>query len=141
TNLLANDLDARRLRQQTFTLSEFLVKRAPDYPKRELKRRAMVHGHCHQKAVMGMECEEEILKRLGLQVEVLDAGCCGMAGAFGFEKDHYDISVKCGERVLLPKVRQTEPEVLIITNGFSCHEQIVQRSDRRPLHLAEVLHL
>ena len=141
TNLLANDQDAQRLRQQTFTLGEFIAKYAPEYPRKELKRHAIVHGHCHQKSILGMDCEEEILKRLALQYEMLDAGCCGMAGAFGFEKEHYDISVKCGERVLLPKVRQTDHDTLIITNGFSCHEQILQLGARPGLHLAEVLHL
>src|SRR5439155_1888213 len=141
TNLLPNDPHAQRLRQQTFTLSEFIAKHAPDYPKKQLKRHALVHGHCHHKAIMGMDCEEEILRRLGLRYELLDAGCCGMAGAFGFEKEHYDVSVKCGERVLLPKVRQTDHDTLIITNGFSCHEQILQLADRPSLHLAEVLHL
>ena len=141
TNLLPNDQDAQRLRKQTFTLSEFIAKHAPNYPTKQLKRHAIVHGHCHQKAIIGMDCEEEILQRLGLQYEMLDAGCCGMAGAFGFEKEHYDVSVKCGERVLLPKVRQTDHDTLIITNGFSCHEQILQLGARPALHLAEVLHL
>jgi Fe-S oxidoreductase len=71
---------------------------------------------------------------------VLDSGCCGMAGAFGFEKgDHYDVSIKCGERVLLPEVRKADAETLIVTNGFSCREQISQTTDRKALHIAQVL--
>jgi len=141
TNLLPNDPDAQRLRQQTFALSEFIAKRAQDYPRNQLNRPALVHGHCHHHAILGFDCEEEILRRLGLEYELPDSGCCGMAGAFGFEKDHYDVSVKCGERVLLPAVRKISEETLIITNGFSCHEQILQLSGRQALHLAQVLQL
>jgi hypothetical protein len=91
---------------------------------------------------MGLGGETEMLKRLGLDFKVLDSGCCGMAGAFGFEKgEHYRVSVKCGERVLLPAVREADKETLIITNGFSCHEQIKQLGNRHALHLAEVLRL
>ena len=83
-----------------------------------------------------------MLKRLGLEVETPESGCCGMAGAFGFEKgEHYDVSIKCGERNLLPAVRRTEADKLVIVSGFSCHEQIVQQTDRKPLHIAEILHL
>jgi FAD/FMN-containing dehydrogenase/Fe-S oxidoreductase len=142
TNLFPNGQDAQRLRKQTFLLSEFLVRHAPDYPKRELERKALVHAHCHHRAVMGMKDEIEVLKRLGLNFRLLDSGCCGMAGAFGFEKgDHYQVSVKCGERVLLPEVRRTDLDTLLITNGFSCHEQILQQTGREALHLADVLKL
>ena len=140
TNLFPNDQNAQRLRKQTFLLSEFLVRHAGEYPKRELENKALVHAHCHHRAVMGVKDELEILKRLGLQFQLLDSGCCGMAGAFGFEKgEHYEVSVKCGERVLLPAVRKTPPDTLLMTNGFSCHEQILQQSNRKALHLAEVL--
>lgn len=140
TNLYPNDLNAQRLKLQTFLLSEFLVKYAPEYPKRELMRKALVHAHCHHRAVMGTKDEVEILRRLGLDFELLDSGCCGMAGAFGFEKgEHYEVSVKCGERVLLPEVRKADTDTLVMTDGFSCHEQIRQRSGRQALHLAEVL--
>jgi hypothetical protein len=84
----------------------------------------------------------EVLKRLGLDFEVLDAGCCGMAGAFGFEQgDHYDVSTRAGERVLLPAVRQAAADTLIIADGFSCREQIHQGTGRGTLHLAEALAL
>ncbi len=139
-NLLPNE-DARRLAQQTYLLSEFIDQKMPGYPLPQLRRRALVHGHCHHKAIMKMTAEEKVLRRLGLDFEMLDAGCCGMAGAFGFEREHYDISVGCGERVLLPRVRAAGPETLILANGFSCHEQIRQLSGRRPLHLAQVLEM
>jgi len=79
------------------------------------------------------------MKNIGLDYTVLDSGCCGMAGAFGFEKAHYDVSIACGERVLLPSVRKAAPDTLIVTNGFSCREQIWQTTNRRALHVAQVL--
>jgi hypothetical protein len=79
---------------------------------------------------------------MGLDVEHPDSGCCGMAGAFGFEKgEKYEISVRAGERVLLPKVREAAADTLIIADGFSCREQIAQSTNRRALHLAQVLRL
>ncbi|HEX8898132.1 MAG TPA: hypothetical protein VF751_05500, partial [Chthoniobacterales bacterium] len=70
-----------------------------------------------------------------------DSGCCGMAGAFGFEKDHYDVSIACGERVLLPKVREAAKDTLVIADGFSCREQIRQTTGRRALHTAQVMQM
>jgi Fe-S oxidoreductase len=78
---------------------------------------------------------------MGLDYQILDSGCCGMAGAFGFEPDHYDISIRVGEQVLLPAVRAAAPDTLIITDGFSCREQIAQTTDRRTLHLAQVMQM
>jgi Fe-S oxidoreductase len=84
---------------------------------------------------------EAILREMGLEVSVPDSGCCGMAGAFGFEKNHYDVSIRCGERVLLPAVRAAERSTLLVANGFSCREQIAHMTDRRALHLAGVLQM
>ncbi|HEU5226837.1 MAG TPA: FAD-binding and (Fe-S)-binding domain-containing protein [Ktedonobacteraceae bacterium] len=147
-NLFPHDEDAKRLSKQTFLLSEFLLKEGWEPPQQEgaqnkplQQQTALVHGHCHHKAIMGMSAEEAVLEKLGLHFKVLDSGCCGMAGAFGFEKQHYDVSIKAGERVLLPAVRQASGETLIIANGFSCREQIAQTTDRRALHLAEVLQM
>jgi FAD/FMN-containing dehydrogenase/Fe-S oxidoreductase len=140
-NLFPNDENARRLSKQTFLLSEFLLKKAPHYQLPTLHRKAIVQGHCHHKAIAGMSTEVAILCKLGLDVEIPEAGCCGMAGAFGFEKEHYDISLKCGERALLPAVRGATDDTLIIANGFSCQEQIEQGTARQPLHLAQVLQM
>jgi len=140
-NFMPNDLDARRLSQQTFLLSEFLEKRVKDYQPPQLRRQALVHAHCHHHAVMKMTDEEKILKKTGLDYELLNSGCCGMAGGFGFEKEHYDVSIKVGERVLLPAVRKAERETIVIADGFSCREQIAQSTDRRALHLAQVLQM
>jgi len=140
-NFFPNDENAWRLSKQTFLLSEFLATKVPDFHPPKLHRKALVHGHCHQKAIMRMKADEEVLKKLGLDFEILDSGCCGMAGAFGFEKEHYDVSIKCGERVLLPAVRSAASDTLIIANGFSCQEQIAQTTERRALHLAQVIQM
>ena len=138
--LFPNDRDAKRLNKQTFLLSEFLVKHAADFELPKLHRKALVHGHCHHKSLMKMTDEEEILERMEIECEMPDSGCCGMAGAFGFEKgEHYDVSIKCGERILLPETRKIAKDTLVITNGFSCREQISQTTDRNGLHLAQVI--
>jgi Fe-S oxidoreductase len=141
TNLFPNDENAQRLKKQAFLLSEFLEKHVKNYQWPQLHRQAVLHGHCHQKSVMGMSAEEAVLKKLGLDFVQLDSGCCGMAGAFGFEKAHYDVSIKCGERVLLPAVRNASSDTLIIADGFSCREQIAQTTDRQALHLAQVIQM
>ena len=140
-SLIPHNEDAKRLSQQTFMLSEFIDQKMPDYSLPKLVRRALVHGHCHHKALMKLTAEERVLQRLGLDYEVPESGCCGMAGAFGFEKDHYDVSMGCGERVLLPKVRAAAADELVVANGFSCRKQIELTTSRRALHLAHVLDL
>jgi Fe-S oxidoreductase len=138
-NLLADDHDARRFAGQCLTLGEFLEREAPAFSLPKIGRRALVHGHCHQKAVIGMDSDVRVLGRLGLDYQVLDAGCCGMAGAFGFEADKHEVSMQIGERVLLPAVRGAGEDALVLTDGFSCREQIAQGAGRRALHLAEVI--
>ena len=141
TNLFPHDEQAKRLKKQVFVLSEFLERGQWRGPASPLQRKAVVHMHCHHKAIMRTVPEEAVLKKLGLDYTVLDSGCCGMAGAFGFDKNNYDVSIKCGERVLLPAVRNADKDTLIIADGFSCREQIAQTTDRRGLHLAQVIQL
>ena len=137
-NLFPNDPRAAQLARQTYSLGEFLVQRAPQYAPPSLAGRSLLlHGHCHQKT--SMQEELSLLTRTGATVQTLDSGCCGMAGPFGFEKDKYEVSINLAERVLLPAVRAAENETVIVTNGFSCREQIAQMSPRRAVHLAEVL--
>jgi Fe-S oxidoreductase len=138
-NLFPRDENAKRLAAQTYLLGQFLQQKAPDYDLPKLNTKALVHGHCHHKSIFKMDDDEAVLGRMGIDYTMPETGCCGMAGAFGFEKGHYDISIKCGERVLLPAIRQTEPNQLIITDGFSCHEQISQTTGRHALHLAQVV--
>jgi Fe-S oxidoreductase/FAD/FMN-containing dehydrogenase len=141
-NLLPSNDDAKRLRDQTFVLTEFLAHKAPSFSVPPLRRRALVHGHCHHKSVLDFSCETDVIDKLGLEYDVPDSGCCGMAGAFGFEKgERYDVSIACGERVLLPAVRQAAEDTLIVADGFSCREQIAQTTDRRAIHIADVIKL
>jgi FAD/FMN-containing dehydrogenase/Fe-S oxidoreductase len=139
-NLLPKDPRAIRLSQQTIMLSEALMQSPGDWrPPRLNGSRLVVHGHCHQKAVLKMNDELILLRSTGAQVELLDSGCCGMAGSFGFERDKYDVSQKLAERVLLPTLRNIPEDTIVISNGFSCREQIRQSSKRLAVHLAEVL--
>jgi FAD/FMN-containing dehydrogenase/Fe-S oxidoreductase len=140
-NLFPSDPRASRLRSQTFLLSEFLEHHAPGFRPPRLSRKVLLHGHCHHKALMKMKDEESLLRKVGVDLQSLDSGCCGMAGSFGFEKDNYNVSLAIGERVLLPAVRQAAPETLIVSDGFSCREQILQTTGRKAIHLAEVLQL
>ena len=107
----------------------------------QLKRKALIQGHCHHKSVLRFDAENSVLKKLGLDAQVLNSGCCGMAGSFGFESDKYDVSIAIGERRLLPAVRQAADSTVIVADGFSCREQISQQTERQALHLAEVIQL
>jgi Fe-S oxidoreductase len=140
-NLFPESSQAKRLAENTFTLSEFLEKKIPGYQPPEVHREAIVQGHCHHKAVMRMKEEKSLMEKMQLDYCVLESGCCGMAGAFGYEKDKYQVSVACGERVLLPEVRKASVSSIIVADGFSCKEQIAQETGRHALHLAEVLRL
>jgi FAD/FMN-containing dehydrogenase/Fe-S oxidoreductase len=137
-DLFFRDEVARRLSGQVVLLEELLA-RDESWKPRRLERRAIVHGHCHQQAILGMDAHREVLERAGVRCEIPDAGCCGMAGSFGFEKEKYDVSMACAERVLLPALRGADPETLVVANGFSCREQVEQSLGKLPLHLAEVL--
>ncbi|MFY9560776.1 MAG: FAD-linked oxidase C-terminal domain-containing protein [Terriglobales bacterium] len=141
TNLFPKDERARALSQQVFLLSEFLEQYAKDFPLPSLARKALIHGHCHHKAIMKMTAEESVLQRMGIEFTAPAPGCCGMAGAFGFEKEKYEVSKAIGELELLPAVRKAPTDWLIIADGFSCREQIAQETDRQALHLAEVLQM
>ncbi|MDP9231407.1 MAG: (Fe-S)-binding protein [Actinomycetota bacterium] len=141
-NLWPNDEDAQRLCKQAHHFSEFMATQANGWEPPLLQREALLHGHCHHKATGGTQPEKQLLEKMGVEVEELDAGCCGMAGGWGYESGHYDVSVACGERVLLPKVREAPADTLVVADGFSCRSQIEQgRTGRRALHAAQVLAL
>jgi hypothetical protein len=122
-------------------LAEFLEKKVPGYRPPALHRKAIIHGHCHQKAIMKLESERSLYSKVGLDCEVLDSGCCGMAGSFGFQAEHYQISQKVGSLVLLPAVTRAPADTLLVADGFSCREQIAQSTTRHALHTAEVLNM
>ena len=138
-NLLPENVRAGKLRKQTFLLSEFLERHAPEFQPPKLPRRVLLHGHCHHKALMKMKDEESLIRKMGAELQSIDSGCCGMAGPFGFEKEKYEVAKAIGERVLLPAVRQAPDDALIVSDGFSCREQIYQSTGRRAVHLAEAI--
>jgi FAD/FMN-containing dehydrogenase/Fe-S oxidoreductase len=137
--LMPSDEDVERLRSQSFHLAEFLSRE--NYEPPPLRGRALVHGHCHEKATGGFDPLTQLLELMGLEVERTSGGCCGLAGAWGYEKEHYDLSMACGERALFPGVRRASDSTLVVTDGFSCRTQIEHGTGRRALHLAEVLRL
>ncbi|HEX3671288.1 MAG TPA: FAD-linked oxidase C-terminal domain-containing protein [Candidatus Cybelea sp.] len=139
--MLGHDVDAMRLAEQTFTLEAFLEKKALHYKAPRLDRVAVVHEHCHKKSVLEPLAESHVFGKMGMDFEQLQSGCCGMAGAFGFEESHYDMSIACGERVLLPRVREAKAETIVVADGFSCREQIAQATSRQALHPAEVMRM
>ncbi|MBL1084393.1 FAD-binding oxidoreductase [Streptomyces actinomycinicus] len=141
--LLPGDQDVQRLAGQTRTFAEQLVHHAPDdWRPPQLARQATVQTHCHQHAVMKFDADRELMRRAHLDAEVLDEGCCGLAGNFGFERGHHDVSMAVAEQGVLPAVRGAAPDSLVLADGFSCRTQIEEGgTGRRALHLAEVLAL
>ncbi len=139
-NLLAGDADAERLAKQSRTLCELLAE-TPHWRPPTLKRRAVLHMHCHTKSVLGGEAQRKILTKMGLELEQPAAGCCGHAGSFGYEAEHYPVSIEIAEQVLLPKVRRTDCETIVIADGFSCRQQIRDGAQRWAMHPAEVIAL
>jgi FAD/FMN-containing dehydrogenase/Fe-S oxidoreductase len=131
--------DAKALSKQVVQLDDFVAENFDRFPTPERGGQALVQAHCHHHAVVGFTPELELLDRLGVDVERPPQGCCGMAGAFGFAQETYEVSEAIGERVLLPAVRAAPAETLIIADGFSCREQIEQGTGRATLHIAELL--
>ena len=137
--LLPGDESAQLAKGLTFTLAELLATYAPHWTPPQVGGDALVQTHCHQHAVIGFEADRALMKAAGISASVPDSGCCGLAGNFGFERGHYDVSRAAGERVLLPAVRAASEATVIVADGFSCRTQIGQETGRRPLHLAQVL--
>jgi Fe-S oxidoreductase len=140
-NLLHGDENARRLSGQTVILSELLDRHAEDWSPPRLKRPALVHGHCHHKAVFGFDAEKSVIDRLGLDARFTTSECCGMAGSFGYERgERYEVSMALLDK-LLPTVRSAPEGTLLIADGFSCQEQIAHGTGRLPIHLAQALRM
>jgi len=138
-NLLPENDDAKKLAGKIFLFAEFFEKCAPHFTFPNLRKKAMILGHCHQKSIAGMEADLKILSKCGLDFEILDSSCCGMAGAFGFRKETYKISMQIAEKTLFPAIRKAGESTWIIADGFSCREQI-KVTGRTALHLAETIH-
>jgi FAD/FMN-containing dehydrogenase/Fe-S oxidoreductase len=136
--LMPHDEHARRLASQTVVLDELLERYAPDWEPPRVARRALIHGHCHQKAVIG--ARPDLLRRAGVDADMTKAGCCGLAGSFGYHAgEQYEVSMAIGEQFLLPQVRSAPADTLLVADGFSCRTQIAAGAGRRAVHTAEVL--
>jgi FAD/FMN-containing dehydrogenase/Fe-S oxidoreductase len=133
---LPDSAAARQLSAQTFLFADFVARQPFDWP--TLDAQVIVHGHCHQKALFGMQADTALLERLGVKWTLLDTGCCGMAGSFGFNTEHHPMSLKIGEDRLFPAVRAATDDTIVLTNGFSCREQIAQGTGRHALHIAQL---
>ena len=142
-NMLPHDEDAKRLSKQTFSFVEFLAERLDGWKPPTLSERVVVQGHCHHRAAEGdMEHDRAVLERLGVEFEILDTGCCGMAGSFGYHAgEHYDVSVAVANHSLLPKLAETPPSTLVVADGFSCRGQIEQLGHRDSIHIAQLVQL
>ena len=137
--LLEGDTDARALTDGTLTLAELLLYRTPGWQPPRVGGRSISQTHCHQHATSGFGADAALLAAMGTDNDSLDSGCCGLAGNFGFERGHYGVSVAAGEQVLLPAVRDAAPGTAVLADGFSCRTQIAQLTDRRGIHLAELI--
>ncbi len=139
--LFPNDARAKKISGQIWLLADWLTEKAPDWANGRLQgANVLLHGHCHHKAVFGGPASEiALLRRAGATVEPIQAGCCGMAGPFGFEADKFEVSKAIANDGLLPAVQSADSMTLIVADGFSCREQISQLSDRDALHFAEIL--
>ena len=135
---------AKALAANAFLFEEFLAHEAEagrlELKLKPLEQEALLHGHCHQKAFGAMGAVERTLALVpGLKVSTIESGCCGMAGSFGYEAEHYELSLKMAELSLLPAVRRAGAETLIVADGTSCRHQIADGTERRAIHVARVL--
>jgi FAD/FMN-containing dehydrogenase/Fe-S oxidoreductase len=136
--LLHDDPRAARLASAVLTFAEALERLAPDWSPPDLDRPVTGQTHCHQHAVLGDAADRRLREAAGLSGS-LAGGCCGLAGNFGFEKGHYEVSKTCAEEQLLPAVRAATPDTLLLADGFSCRTQLEQLAGRKGRHLAEAL--
>ena len=136
---LTGDALAAELSANSFTLAGFLATHAPQWTPPAVSRTAIAQVHCHQHATLGFDADTALLAKAGVDTTRLAAGCCGLAGNFGFEREHYAVSQALAEQTLLPAVRAAARDTLVIADGFSCRTQVAQGSDREAVHLAEVL--
>jgi Fe-S oxidoreductase len=141
---LLRTAEAKKLAQRSLLLEEFLVKQLeagawkPAFS--GIRRTVLLHGHCHQKSLAGTAPSLRLLRLPpGFSVKEINSGCCGMAGAFGYEKEHYDISMQIGEMALFPAIRAAAPDAEIVAAGISCRQQIQHGTARKARHFAELL--
>jgi Fe-S oxidoreductase len=135
--LVHDDSRTAALASSTVTFAELLMRTEWQPP--DVSGEALVQTHCHQHAVLGFDADRALMAKAGIRAEIPDSGCCGLAGNFGFERGHNDVSQAVGERVLLPAVRAADPGTAVVADGFSCRTQIAQGTPRQAVHLAELL--
>lgn len=135
--LVHDDPRAEALASATVTFAELLTR--SDWTPPDVGSEALVQTHCHQHAVLGFDADRALMAAAGIRADIPDSGCCGLAGNFGFERGHYEVSRAVGERVLLPAVRAADADTAIVADGFSCRTQIAHGTPRRAVHLAELL--
>ena len=143
-DLLGGDAKAKTVSENTMLVEEFVLfaqqEQGAGAQFKDLSQKLLVHGHCHQKALVGTRPTMQVLQTvLGCDAEEIDSGCCGMAGSFGFEKEHYDISLKIGEQTLFPRIRNEADSIVIVAQGISCRQQIEHGTGRQAKHLVEIL--
>ncbi|HLH29589.1 MAG TPA: FAD-linked oxidase C-terminal domain-containing protein, partial [Terriglobia bacterium] len=138
-NLFPDDERAQHLKKQTYMLADYLEHIGYEPPK--ISGKALIQGHCHQAAVFKLDGEKKMLQKMGLEASIMDSGCCGQAGSFGFEEGKYDFSMQIAHRAMVPKIEESSRDTLIVANGFSCQTQIGDATDRKPLHIAQVLQM
>jgi Fe-S oxidoreductase len=141
---LVKSKEAAALAAQTFLLEEFLARESKagrlKLPLGPIGKRALLHGHCHQKAFAALTPVQQVLALVpGLEVETVESSCCGMAGAFGYGADTIDVSLRIGELSLLPAVRAADADTIVVADGTSCRQQIKDGAGRDALHVARVL--
>ena len=131
--------EGKALAAGSFLFEEFLAERPGRLRFQQMQHEVLLHGHCHQKAFDAMPAVEKVLRMVpGLQVRTIETSCCGMAGSFGYEAEHADISMKMAEMTLLPAIRNA-PQAMLVADGTSCRHQILDGTGRKPLHVARVL--
>lgn len=141
---LVNEKETLEVSKACMTLDQFLDKQVKEgafaLPWKDGMVTMKLHGHCHQKALVGTQPSLNVLKAIpGVTVSEIPSGCCGMAGSFGYEDEHYEFSLMVGETKLFPAIRLSEPSDLIVANGISCRGQIEHGTSRHALHLAEAI--
>jgi FAD/FMN-containing dehydrogenase/Fe-S oxidoreductase len=140
-DLLENEEDSKMMSKQVITVEDFMMKVVKEdqvkiVPKQN--KPLIVHGHCHLKSNSGLVASQFLLKAAGADFKILDTGCCGMAGAFGYEKNHYELSKKIAYSSLIPQI-ETNPDAIVVANGYSCKHQIKDFATRETKHIVEVI--
>jgi Fe-S oxidoreductase len=137
--VLFDDALTQTLAENSFLLEEYLAREPGALRLKEMKQEVLLHGHCHQKAFDAMPAVEKVLRMVpGLEVSTVQTSCCGMAGSFGYEAEHYGVSMKMAEIQLLPTIRKANA-AMVVADGTSCRHQIADGSGREALHVARVL--